>query len=478
MSALRAQAHLINRDASNWAKDFPVTGQGVVIFNLQRDTDFFVVVRPKCECLGQPGMDEWITLAIKSNSAEFSMRHNGELKSLKTIIGTVNEEMVGFEPGRKISYWFSYNRDLLTLKYGKGYIMEETTLMTYSFLDDIPPNKQEDVRERHKNLFSPYIRRRIEQYDEIPSDKMLTKYANIIKHNGLEGAPALKQWPALKDLGDAELEAKCKVLAKSLIDIEGKVAFDKTPFVCNWSPFVLDSSSLDLFNLDSNKNTFSASLPPACLELYSNVTAQNIELDWPYTDKYKLSDAIQHSLTDESGILYKKLQSKASEFGHDDIKKTYLRVTLGQDRGSSPGIPYVLEIWPAHHGSPIHNHGNSYAVIKVIYGGLTIQVFNKHTDTDTKETKHLMEFNVSKGDCTWISPNWFQTHKLWNHNKVFCATIQCYQYGTNDYTHWPYFDYVADTKVIDEFLPNSDYTFHEMRDLVMKEYLNHTKSKL
>ena len=81
-------------------------------------------------------------------------------------------------------------------------------------------------------------------------------------------------------------------------------------------------------------------------------------------------------------------------------------------------------------------------------------------------------------DCTWISPNWFQTHKLWNHNKVFCATIQCYQYGTNDYTHWPYFDYVADTKVIDEFLPNSDYTFHEMRDLVMKEYLNHMKSKL
>ena len=124
---------------------------------------------------------------------------------------------------------------------------------------------------------------------------------------------------------------------------------------------MLDSSSLDLFDLDSNKYTFSASLPPACLELYSNITAQNVELDWPYTDKYKLSDAIQHSLTDESGILYKKLQSKASEFGHDDIKKTYLRITLGQDRGSSPGIPYVLEIWPAHHGSPIHNHGNSYA---------------------------------------------------------------------------------------------------------------------
>lgn len=35
-------------------------------------------------------------------------------------------------------------------------------------------------------------------------------------------------------------------------------------------------------------------------------------------------------------------------------------------QGDSPGVPYVLEIWPAGHFSPIHDHGDSNAVIKVV----------------------------------------------------------------------------------------------------------------
>ena len=27
-------------------------------------------------------------------------------------------------------------------------------------------------------------------------------------------------------------------------------------------------------------------------------------------------------------------------------RKAYLRITMGKGRGESPGIPYVLEIWP------------------------------------------------------------------------------------------------------------------------------------
>jgi len=27
-------------------------------------------------------------------------------------------------------------------------------------------------------------------------------------------------------------------------------------------------------------------------------------------------------------------------------KKAYLRITMGKGMGESPGIPYVLEIWP------------------------------------------------------------------------------------------------------------------------------------
>ena len=280
----------------------------------------------------------------------------------------------------------------------------------------------------------------------------------------------------LNESDNAELREEAKKVAKSLIDMEGKVDFDKQPFTCNWSPFVLDSSKNTLFELDSNKYTFSASLPTACRELYQNVVQEGVYLDWPPgVDKYKLSDAIRYSLENKDGILHKKLKEKAGEFGKSDPKKTYLRVTLGRDRGNSPGIPYVLEIWPKGHGSPIHNHGNAYAVIKVLHGGLTIHVYNKHTDSD--DHPELFHFNVKEGDVTWISPNWYQTHKLWNSTHDYCATIQCYQYGENDNLHWPYFDYVKSTRIIDEFLPNSDFTFCEMREKVLKEYRDHMESK-
>ena len=64
-----------------------------------------------------------------------------------------------------------------------------------------------------------------------------------------------------------------------------------------------------MFELHSSKYTFSASLPPACLEPYSNVTASDVALDWsPTPAKYKLSDAIRHSRP--SGVLRKKLSQK------------------------------------------------------------------------------------------------------------------------------------------------------------------------
>ena len=452
----------------NWVKDFPVVGQGTLIFSIERDSPFFIVIRPKLDA-GQPGADEWIALGVHKDRALFTIFLEGKRHHLKGVRGVVKHESVGYEEGRKISYWFSYDRDLLTLKYGKGYRMTETTLMTHDFLDGIVcKDEQMKIRKKLHYLFSPEIRKRIEQYDEEPREQMIEQYSKRIKTS--RGAALAVKFAHHGDDQAAALDKHSRELAKSVIDIEGMVAFDKAPFVCNWSPFVLDSSQVNLFELDSNQHTFSASLPAACLELYSNVTAKDVDLDWsPSPEKYRLSDAIRYSLQGPNGILYKKLKSKVDEFG--SFKQTYLRVTLGKDRGSSPGIPYVLEIWPMGHGSPIHNHGNSYAVTKVLHGGLTITVFNKLTDQPNAQ--HLQEFNVKKGDVTWISPNWFQTHQVWNYTADYCATVQCYQYGSNDLTHWPYFDYVASTEVIDEFLPDSDFTFREMQRIVLKEFQDH-----
>jgi hypothetical protein len=218
-------------------------------------------------------------------------------------------------------------------------------------------------------LFSPFIRRTITDNSGL---------ANSIKSNCLEGKPLAEMFP---DLDAAGLEAKSKDLAKSLNDIEGVVEFQKNPFRRNQSPFILDSADANMFELDNAEYIYSSSLPPTCLELYSTVSASNVDLDWTrpglgVQSRYPLSNAIRHSIA--HGELGVTLQKKATKYGSD--KKTFLCVTLGKNHGDSMFGPYVLEIWPAKHGSPIHNHGNSFAVIKVVHGGLTIRVYNKQVD--------------------------------------------------------------------------------------------------
>jgi hypothetical protein len=50
----------------------------------------------------------------------------------------------GLEKGR-VAYWYSYDRDNLVLKYGKGYIMEETTALIHDFLKGVKPEDKDKV---------------------------------------------------------------------------------------------------------------------------------------------------------------------------------------------------------------------------------------------------------------------------------------------------------------------------------------------
>ena len=74
-----------------------------------------------------------------------------------------------------------------------------------------------------------------------------------------------------------------------------------------------------------------------------------------------------------------------------------------------------------------------------------------------------------------------QAHKLQNGSRDaadpaykdpgdFCATVQCYKYGMDDRLAWPYFDYLENTNVIAEFLPDSDFGFFDFQQRVMAEY--------
>ena len=95
-----------------WEKDFPVVGQGVIIFNMVRQAHFSVFISPNLE-EGVAGADEWISLTVDDQTATFRQHHNGKtsvLKSVDTTAGNGNyQQPVGYAPEQKIAYWLSYN---------------------------------------------------------------------------------------------------------------------------------------------------------------------------------------------------------------------------------------------------------------------------------------------------------------------------------------------------------------------------------
>jgi len=108
-------------------------------------------------------------------------------------------------------------------------------------------------------------------------------------------------------------------------------------------------------------------------------------------------------------------------------------------------------------------------VIKVLHGAIKVSNDNK-TWKDEETQEELSSFTASRGDITWMSPNWFQTHKLTNESEDhFCATIQCYKYGDGDDVQWPYFNYL-DGESVEDFLPNSDFDLKKLREDLLKEY--------
>lgn len=447
-----------------WRKKFPVLGKGTFLFNIERCTPFYITVRG-----GSPDTDleSWIGLTVTEDRVSFLDKILDGRPQL--LCEATSSELfgsnIGIEPGNICTYWLSYDRDRMVIKYGKGYRMEQTTILEYDF-GNLEKKKRDVVR---NVFFDPKVDRYVELYDDQTDPELTPAGDNLIHYT----TPSTSELPGC-----------------SIFNVENQVDFEPLPLVSDLSYLVKDSATCNLFDLDSGKYVYSTSLPGECQTLYNNVTAANIDLDYQGTDPknhydFMLSEAIRYSIETDGCVLNEKLKEKAKEFGKPNPHETYLRITLGKDRGNSPGIPYVLEIWPKGNGSPIHNHGRSYAVIRVIHGGLTISYYNKQSEKvsvdpsvpcdDNQATpdcgpQQLGKFNVKKGDVTWISPNWYQTHKLWNNTNDYCVTVQCYKYGKNDDINWPYFDYLKSTDIIGEFTPDSDFSFTEMYNRVMKEY--------
>jgi hypothetical protein len=185
------------------------------------------------------------------------------------------------------------------------------------------------------------------------------------------------------------------------------------------------------------------------------------------------SDAIEYSIITEGKWCNTRLKEKSREFNKDksNILETYLRITLGQNNGESPGIPYVMEIWPIGHYSPIHNHGNSNAIIRVLHGSINVSLF-PYLSEEKESVEPFAITNFDKDDITWISPTLNQIHQLKNleENTDTCITIQCYMYDNEDNSHYDYFDYRNKDGIKEPYEPDSDMDFISFKELIRKEW--------
>lgn len=227
---------------------------------------------------------------------------------------------------------------------------------------------------------------------------------------------------------------------------------------------VKSTDSLTMDDIAAGTYIPAANLSLISQKLYNCISGRRFSLSTPdFPDFVK---AIEYSIATPGRWCYERLKQKADEFGKPVPLETYLRITLGENNGESPGVPYVMEIWPPGHYSPVHNHGGSSAIIRVLNGSINVSLF-----PFLGAAEAFAQTSFKKEDVTWISPALNQVHQLKNTSTTdTCITIQCYMYETSDTKHYDYFDYLdADAKV-QKFEPDSDMDFLSFKALMKCEW--------
>ena len=228
-------------------------------------------------------------------------------------------------------------------------------------------------------------------------------------------------------------------------------------------PLILkDTAELTMEDVASGEVMPVANLPATSQKLYNCIAGPKFCLS---ADLYA---AIEHSIATPGCWCYETLKKKAREFNKDkpNALETYLRITLGQNNGESPGIPYVMEIWPAGHFSPVHSHAGAEAVIRVLEGGIHVDLFPYLS----KDAAPFTGADFVKGDVMWISPTLNQIHKLSNNGTATCVTIQCYMYDATDDKHYDYFDYLDADGKVQQYEPDSDMDYEAFKELMLEEW--------
>lgn len=242
----------------------------------------------------------------------------------------------------------------------------------------------------------------------------------------------------------------------------------RDPVTMNVPMRIKNTDDLTMTDIASNSYLPTAYLSPTSKKLYDCIAGKNFQLSKESAD---FANAIEYSIATPGLWCYEKLKAKSREFNPDKPNEleTYLRITLGQNNGESPGIPYVMEIWPPHHYSPIHNHGGSSAVIRVLHGKINVSLYPFLCEDEGIKPFGEEVFNTE--EITWISPTLNQVHKLENKDdKTTCITIQCYMYENEDVKHYDYFDYLDVDGNKQQYEPDSDMDFITFKQTIMEEW--------
>ena len=244
----------------------------------------------------------------------------------------------------------------------------------------------------------------------------------------------------------------------------------RDPITRNIPLLVKDTEHITLHCLATGEHMPKPNLSIIAQKLYDCISGRNFVLTTP--DVPHFTKAIEYRLATPGKGCYERIKQKANEFSKEkpDEKETYLRITLNENNGESPGIPYVIEIWPVGHYSPIHNHGGASAIIRVLHGSINVSLF-PFLGGDVVEPFSKADFK--KEDITWISPGLNQIHQLKNldTNKDTCITIQCYMYKQDNTSHYDYFDYIDADRKIQKFEPDSDMDFLDFKATLKREWL-------
>jgi hypothetical protein len=258
-----------------------------------------------------------------------------------------------------------------------------------------------------------------------------------------------------------------------------KMRLLRDPIVTTVPLEVRSTDRLTMDDIAHNRYLPQAALPPACRQLYDTIAGPSFVLD--ADDFPELSQAIKYSIETEGCWCFEKLAEKQKTAPR--LHQVYLRITLGHNGGESPGIPFVMEIWPPQCFSAIHQHAGANAVIRVLHGRIHVSMFPylrpapllvavQPAAAPPDEVFAFGERSFEQGAITWISPLLNQIHRLRNPEPLGaqpCITIQCYQYDEDDAGHYPFFDYDRDES-LHQFEPDSDMDFVTFKEQMRKEW--------